>query len=135
MMPGAGRPGAGAGKAGGMPGGRAGAAGPRGGRPGADPSAGKGGPPGGRSGGFASRMKQMDVNKDGKISKDEFPEQARQFFDRLDRNSDGFLDASEMAVMGGGQRGRDEVLGGRGQSGGRSDHPARLWRFGQHAPG
>jgi Ca2+-binding EF-hand superfamily protein len=51
----------------------------------------------------AAAFAKADVNKDGKLSKDEFkttlPEQAQQFadqvFDRRDANKDGFIDATE----------------------------------------
>ena len=37
----------------------------------------------------------MDKDNDGKVSKEEFPEQARQIFDFLDTNQDGFYDKEE----------------------------------------
>ena len=44
---------------------------------------------------IARRLKQMDADKDGKISKAEFPRE--KLFDRLDADGDGFLSASELA--------------------------------------
>lgn len=48
-------------------------------------------------GGRGFNMMQYDKDKDGKISKDEAPEAMQEFFGRIDSNSDGFLDAKEMA--------------------------------------
>jgi Ca2+-binding EF-hand superfamily protein len=45
--------------------------------------------------GLGPRLRAMDQNGDGKISKDEF-RGPPQLFDRLDRNSDGFLSGDEM---------------------------------------
>jgi len=79
-------------------------------------------PPGGVPGGGGMRMqmqmpefKDLDKNKDGKISKDEWQGPA-QFFDRLDANKDGFIDEAEWGAMrnrmggGGGGRGFGESL-------------------------
>lgn len=42
----------------------------------------------------------LDKNKDGKISRDEFPSQfPPQMFDRLDTNHDGFIDETEWNAM------------------------------------
>ena len=43
---------------------------------------------------------EADANGDGKLSKDEAPEALRQRFDRMDRNSDGFIDQNELQQMG-----------------------------------
>jgi hypothetical protein len=64
------------------------------------------------SGDRAQRMMQRDQNGDGKISKDEMPERAREMFDRMDTNSDGFIDEEELKNMPGGRGGRGR--GGRG---------------------
>jgi len=84
----------------------------RGPRGGATPEAGRGpggpsgdGPPGGGmrgggghggpgkgGGGSPPDLMQSDQDGDGKISKDEAPEFMKAFFDRVDANTDGFLD-------------------------------------------
>jgi collagen type III alpha len=64
---------------------------------------------------------QMDQDGDGKVSKDEAPEQMQNFFDRLDGNADGFIDKAEADEMrrrfgrggrGGGPPGEGGVPGG-----------------------
>ena len=57
------------------------------------------GPP--RTGGQRSRggMMQMDTDGDGKISRSEAPERMQGFFDKLDGNKDGFIDAAEINAM------------------------------------
>src|SRR5262245_28598815 len=59
-------------------------------------------PPGGSNpGGMRMQMQQMpsfkdlDKNKDGKLSKDELKDFPPQMFDRLDENKDGFVDETE----------------------------------------
>jgi hypothetical protein len=42
---------------------------------------------------------QLDKNKDGKLTKDELPEQMQQFFDRLDTNHDGSVSKQEFDEM------------------------------------
>jgi hypothetical protein len=42
---------------------------------------------------------QLDKDGDGKVSKDEAPEPMQNFFDRLDGNSDGFIDKAESDEM------------------------------------
>jgi multidrug resistance efflux pump len=65
------------------------------GSPGAGPAGeGKGGP-GGRRGPLGD-WRAMDLDKDGKLSKDEAPEPMKLFFDNLDKNGDGFADETEM---------------------------------------
>ena len=52
-----------------------------------------------------SRLKENDSDGDGKISKDEAPENLKRFFDRLDKNGDGFIEESELSsTRGGGNR-------------------------------
>jgi RND family efflux transporter MFP subunit len=46
-------------------------------------------------GGF--NLMQFDTDKDGKLSQDEAPEQMKNFFGQMDGNSDGFIDAKEIA--------------------------------------
>lgn len=45
-------------------------------------------------------MGMMDTNRDGKIAKDEAKGPMVQHFDKLDANSDGFIDAEELKNMG-----------------------------------
>ena len=45
------------------------------------------------------RVQAADTDNDGKISREEAPEKMRQFFDRIDGDSDGFLDESEIRNM------------------------------------
>ena len=111
-------------------GGRGGGAGREGGGRGGEGGGGaRGG--GGRRGGFD--WMQYDKDGDGKIAKDEAPEQMQRFFDRVDGNSDGALDSSEIEAMtnrsrsrgggggqGGGGGGRGGEGGGRGGEGGGS---------------
>jgi HlyD family secretion protein len=104
--PGAGGPGAGPGAGG------PGAGAPGGGAPG-------GGPPGaGGSGRPRVDWSQLDADKDGKISKDEAPEQMQRFFDRIDANGDGFLDEAERAAMRSGAGGGRVGAPGEGPGGG-----------------
>lgn len=42
---------------------------------------------------------QFDKNHDGKIGRDEVPEEMQRFFSRIDTNGDGFLDKGEIAAM------------------------------------
>lgn len=87
-----------------------------GGRPGAG-----GGRPG--AGGFLERLKSMDKNDDGKLSRDELPEVMQvQLMRRADTNDDGFIDQAEMKAIaenfggqgGGGRAGAGGGRGGRG---------------------
>jgi collagen type III alpha len=70
---------------------------------------------------------QNDKDGDKKLSREEVPERMQAFFERLDTNGDGFIDAAEIAVMqkrrppGGGRAGGP---GGEGPGGGgRPDGP------------
>lgn len=48
---------------------------------------------------FLARLKEADKNGDKKISKDEAPDRLKENFDRIDTNSDGQLDESELKTM------------------------------------
>ena len=50
-------------------------------------------------------MDRLDKNGDGKVSKEEFPQDKLQAFDRFDRNGDGVITADE---LGGGARPKKE---------------------------
>ena len=83
-----------------------------------DPAAGggpgAGGPGGGGSGGGQRRamnLMQFDKDGDGKISKEEMPEQAQAVLRLMDTNGDGFVDAAEMAEI------RKRMRGGGGPGG------------------
>ncbi|MSR48166.1 MAG: redoxin domain-containing protein [Planctomycetes bacterium] len=54
---------------------------------------------GGLFDGIAKQVKQLDINNDGKISKDEIPAQLRPMVARLDSNGDGDIDAKELAAL------------------------------------
>ncbi|MEE2739017.1 MAG: hypothetical protein VX435_12385 [Planctomycetota bacterium] len=79
---------------------------------------------GGKGGGRSFNLMDYDSDGDGKVSKSEAPERLQAFFDRMDPNGDGFIDAEEMAAMrerfgGGGRRGGGQGGGqGRRQGGG-----------------
>ena len=44
-------------------------------------------------------MKSLDKDKDGKISQDEAPDRMKSFFANIDTDSDGFIDAKELAAL------------------------------------
>ncbi|HSH94786.1 MAG TPA: EF-hand domain-containing protein [Roseimicrobium sp.] len=121
----------------GGPGGEGG--GPGQGGPGGQGERGAGGPgqggQGSQGGGdFVARLLQNDKNGDGKISKDELPEQMQRIIERGDKNGDGALDKTELEALaktfsqgrtqgqgqgqGGGQRPQ-----GDGQQGNRPQRP------------
>jgi collagen type III alpha len=56
------------------------------------------------------RVKESDKNNDGKITKDELPEQMLRMFPRIDTNQDGAIDREELAVM-------EQRMAQRGQGG------------------
>ena len=76
---------------------------------------GRRGPDGAR---FLERIKQMDKNSDGILTKNELPpERAEKMLERLDRNEDGQIDRDELQVL------VDRLGGRRGPGGPRGDRP------------
>jgi len=71
----------------------------------------------GGGGGFtgANLLTRWDKDSDGKVSKDEIPEQMQAGFDALDGDSDGFLDRAELDKMVAAMRARAADGGGGGQ--------------------
>jgi hypothetical protein len=60
---------------------------------------------------------ELDKDKDGKISKEEMPEQGRQFFGMMDANGDGFVDQAEQKAAA--ERAKQfQRQGGPGEPGG-----------------
>lgn len=57
-------------------------------------------------------LMQFDKDGDGKVSRDEAPEQVQAFFDRMDTNGDGFIDRKEA------EEARKRMESGGGRSGG-----------------
>ncbi len=83
---------------------------------------------GGSAASFVERIMANDKNKDGKVTKDELPENLQGMFDRLDTNKDGALDKAELEKAaarfgGGGSRRGFGQPGAPGAGGG--DRPAR----------
>ena len=110
-------------------GGEKGADDARGGKRGAEKGAdgarkGKRGERGEKSTGAGNLMKKImsqDKNDDGKISKEEAPERMTAMFDRVDGNSDGFLDETELEAMASRLSGRNRGQGAGGRRGGGDD--------------
>ena len=50
-------------------------------------------------GGFIARLREMDTNKDGKISKDEIPERMQSILTRVDTNNDDSIDEKELKAL------------------------------------
>ncbi len=66
---------------------------------GGGPGGGRGGAGGGRGGGRGRGMPDMtslDTDGDGRVSRDEAPEQMQEFFGQMDANGDGFITADEL---------------------------------------
>ena len=55
-----------------------------------------------------NRFAEADSNEDDKLSREEAPERMKQGFDRIDTNSDGFVDRAEFEQM------LDRMAQGRG---------------------
>jgi len=70
---------------------------------------------------FRARLKEMDTNSDGKISKDEAQGRLKEGFDRIDANSDGVLDEAEIRALF--QRGDGRRPEGRRPEGREGDRP------------
>ncbi len=73
-------------------------------------------------------LMSFDADKDGKVSRDELPDQMAPMFDRVDANGDNFIDSAEIAEMRsrfGGGGGRPGGGGGRPSEGGRPDGAGR----------
>lgn len=102
------------GKGGGAPGGRGEGSEPR--RPEGQPGAG-GAPSEKRDGDgdFVTRLFQNDKNKDGKLTKDELPEQMQRIIERADTNGDGAIDRKEAEAFA--ERLRGRPVGGPGTDG------------------
>jgi multidrug efflux pump subunit AcrA (membrane-fusion protein) len=71
-----------------------------------------GGKSAGKSGGGRGNLMQYDANKDGKVSREEAPERVAQFFDNIDQNHDGFIDAKEAAAAAAARKKREAEGGG-----------------------
>ncbi|RJQ08458.1 MAG: hypothetical protein C4558_08000, partial [Dehalococcoidia bacterium] len=63
---------------------------------------------------FINVLKQSDANGDGLIQRDEMPERVQGFFDRMDENSDGAIDAAELDAAAERMR---QMFGGRREGG------------------
>ncbi|OPZ19809.1 MAG: EF hand [candidate division BRC1 bacterium ADurb.BinA364] len=57
-------------------------------------------PPSPAGAGFVDRIMAMDANKDGKVTKEEAPEQMQRLFERADTNADGAIDKAEAEAAG-----------------------------------
>jgi hypothetical protein len=98
----------------------------------------------GKQGGGRGSMNLMSYDKDGdrKISREEAPAEIQSYFDRMDSNSDGMIDAAEVAearkrmqqrMQGGGEGGGED--GGRSEGAGQPEGPGRDDRAGAETPG
>jgi hypothetical protein len=77
---------------------------------------------------LTERVMAFDLNKDGKVSKDELPARMQSLFDEGDTNKDGFLDADEikrLAARNAQPRGPGNGPPGGGPGGGPPGRPQR----------
>ncbi len=51
-----------------------------------------------RAEGLQTLIRQLDKNRDGKLSKEELPPRMKEFADRMDSDGDGIIDAKELAA-------------------------------------
>ncbi len=85
---------------------------------------GGGAPGGGGSGGGRNRnIMQFDKDGDGKVSREEAPEEMARFFDRVDENQDGFIDRKEAAAAAARRKQREAEAGGGAGAGGGGSGP------------
>ncbi|REK12903.1 MAG: efflux RND transporter periplasmic adaptor subunit [Planctomycetota bacterium] len=68
------------------------------------------------AGGSAGLM-SADADGDGKVSREEAPEQVQNFFDRIDSDSDGFISSSEAAAAAAARKRMQEQAAGGGPGG------------------
>ncbi len=80
-------------------------------------------------------LQRFDEDKDGKVSKDEFPGR-NEMFDRVDENKDGFIDESEINKRppGGGRRGSSMGPPSGGRPPGSRDREDKGPKVGEVAP-
>jgi outer membrane protein assembly factor BamB len=84
---------------------------------------------------FAAVIEQVDKNKDGKIQKDEAPDgPGKQFFNIVDRNRDGALDAAEWAGMAEAAAPKSTLVAIRPDGRGDLTQTAQLWRHDKGIP-
>ncbi len=101
---------------------RGGMPGKGGGRPGGQ-QRGSGRPGGDKKSGRSMDFSRFDKNGDGAISRDELPAPMQGFFDKMDSNSDGKIDAKEQAELKKRRgRGGSERSGGSERGSGSGDH-------------
>jgi outer membrane protein assembly factor BamB len=80
-------------------------------------------------------LQENDKNNDGKISKEEAPEgPAKMYFGVVDRNRDGFVDASEWVEMQAAASPKSTLMAIRPRGTGDLSQSAVLWRFERNIP-